>query len=139
MRVYSQRHMTGSSDPDAGLYDGFLQDEDRTRCQQLHEKLANGIWQDLDYQDGRLHTLAQRMKARSFTGLLEQDDLTPWREFVVDKLTGQGDWLGLAQFESRTQTLLEEAAREHEVDEGRVAVLTSLLEHAADLRHRYQL
>lgn len=139
MRVYRQGSMTPNTDPDAGLYDGFLQDEDRTRCQQLHSHLERGQWQDLDYRDARLHTLAFRMKARSFPGLLEPEELGQWREFVVGKLAGEGDWLALKQFEMQTQALLDEASQTADGNENQAAVLTSLLEHAADLRNRYHI
>ena len=143
-RVYQQPSMAANSDPDAGLYDGFLQDEDRSRCADLHERLPRGQWQDLDYHDARLHTLAQRMKARSYPALLEPGEVNSWREFVSEKLDADGDWLNLKQFESRTRELLDEISAGHQpggedAAAHRAMVLTNLLEHAADLRQRYQI
>jgi exodeoxyribonuclease-1 len=135
MRVYKQGRMAPSVDPDAGLYDGFLQDQDRTRSAQLHEDLARGRWQDLEYGDGRLSVLATRMKARSFPGLLEPEDIASWREFVQQKLSNTGDWLNLETFENRTTELLNTPDK----SEQDYQVLTNLLEHAAAVRTGYDL
>ncbi len=134
-RVYQQPKPSPSADPDAALYDGFLQDEDRSRCSHLHEELTKGRWRDLDFDDGRLRTLAARMKARSFPAMLDGHEEADWRQFVTSKLTGDGDWLNLAGFESRLDELLLEPG----VTAEKQAVLQRLAEHAGDLRTRYQL
>ena len=134
-RLYQQPRPEPSRDPDADLYSGFLQDEDRSRCEHMHEQLKKGIFQSLDFNDARLTTLAERMKARSFPSLMDQDDLPGWREFVVSKLDSDGDWLSLQKFEERSLELIQMPER----DEAEQRVLTQLLEHAADLRNRYHL
>lgn len=134
-RVFQQPRPAHNTDPDAALYDGFLQDEDRSRCQQLHEETNRGRWQNLDYKDARLHTLAQRMKARSFPSLLEDEEISSFREYVRGKLQEEGDWLNLKQFEQRTHELLQEPGRRQEDYD----VLTKLLEHGQDIRNRYEL
>jgi exodeoxyribonuclease-1 len=134
-RVYAQRQNISSTDPDAALYDGFLADEDRSRCQSLHKELRGGRWQDIDFKDKRLHVLSARMKARSFPGMLDSDEEASWRNFVVDKLSGTGDWLNLAALETRISELCADentTAESHDI-------LQHLAQHAGDLRTRYHL
>ena len=133
-RVYHQPRPK-PNEVDAGLYDRFLQDEDRTRCQHLHAELAKGIWRDLDFTDDRLQVLARRMKARSFTSLMDPEDMAPWREFVISKLTGEGDWRNLVRYESRIEELLMDGR----LSEQQYETVSQLAEHAQDLRLRYQL
>lgn len=134
-RAYTQRKPAPATDPDAALYDGFLQDEDRSRCHYLHEELKAGRWRQVDFKDKRLHTLAARMKARSYPNMLDADEEGDWRSFVVDKLSGEGDWLNLAGFESQ----LAEMAADQTIGAEQQNVLQHLAEHAADLRNRYHL
>ncbi len=134
MRVYQQPKPTPAADPDAALYDGFLQDEDRSRCGYLHEELEGGRWRDVDFGDKRLDALAWRMKARSFPNMLDAEEAQKWQRFVADKLSSEGDWLNLTKYETRLQELLAEP-----VSAEAGGVLAQLAEHAADLRTRYQL
>ena len=133
-RAYSMNSHGSNSDPDASLYDGFLQDDDRSRCDALHEQLRIGRWQDLDYRDKRLGTLARRMKARSFPSMLEAGEIEDWSAYVRNKLEGDGDWLNLPNFEASVGEMLAAAQTEEEH-----SVLSALVAHAQDLRMRYQL
>jgi len=134
-RAYLGRQHVANQDPDAGLYDGFLQDDDRSRCSYLHEELAAGRWREVDFKDKRLRTLAERMKARSFPAMLDPQEAAAWRSFVVDKLNGTGDWLNISAFEQR----LHELALQEQVVQDHHQLLAALAEHAADIRTRYQL
>ncbi len=133
-RVYHVDKPAPSADPDAALYDGFLQDEDRSRCQQLRSELQTGRWREMDFRDPRLARLARRMKARSYPALLDEDEIGRWRAFVAGKLEGEGDWRNLRAFESR----IAELSSEIDNPEGG-RVLEALVLHAQDLRLRYQL
>ena len=84
--VYRQQSDQPKADVDAGLYDGFLQDEDRTRCQFFHSEVQNGRWREMDFLDERLAVLTARMKARSFPALLDQQEIEAWQLFVKEKL-----------------------------------------------------
>lgn len=136
LKVYQQGRPAPAEDVDAGLYDGFLQDADRSRCEHLHELLRTGRWQNLDFDDARLHVLATRMKARSFTGLMDPEEIAPWRSFVRDKLSaGDADWLSLPGFEAALNARLADP----ELTEQGARVLAQLGEHAMDIRARYDL
>ncbi len=134
-QVYQQPRPAPNDDVDAGLYDGFLQDDDRSRCVQVHEDLQKGIWRNYDFNDKRLPTLARRLKARSFSSLLDPEDFGPWRDFVVNKLTTKGDWMDLQRYEERIQELMESG----HISEKNYDVLTQLVEHGQDLKLRYHL
>ena len=133
-RAYALTKHGSNTDPDASLYEGFLQEDDRSRCDSLHENLKIGRWQDLDYRDKRLVTLAKRMKARSYPAMLEAGEIEDWKAFVRSKLEGEGDWLNLPTFEASVTEML---AADVSPDEH--AVLSHLIAHAQDLRMRYQL
>jgi len=134
-RAYGLRKNLPSSDPDVALYDGFLQDDDRSRCEHLHTEVAAGRWHSVDFRDNRLHTLVERMKARSFPSQLDANEEVIWRNFVVDKLTSKGDWLGLAAYEE----MLGQLSLDESIPAAGHLVLSRLVEHAADIRTRYHL
>jgi exodeoxyribonuclease-1 len=133
-RVFVQGFPDKASDVDAGLYDGFLQDEDRARCNHFHNSLAQGVWQDMDYRDSRLHVLAQRLKARSFPELMSTEDQSQWEEFVQEKLQLEGDWLSLEGYNCRLKEL---AATDLTAE--KYAILESLKAYGRQLQHRYRL
>ncbi len=137
-RVYQQPRPAPAADPDAALYDGFLQDEDRSRCQHMHTEISAGRWPLLDFNDQRLAVLARRMKARSFAGLLDADELQHWGHFVISKLEGEGDWLNLQEYEQRLEALMLDQSGPAG-QERNVRLLQQLAEHAMDLRRRYRL
>ena len=134
-RVYQQNKPTPNADVDAGLYDGFLQEEDRSRCGYLHEELSQGRWRDVDFADTRLRRLAMRMKARSFPNLLDESEVGAWRKFVAGKLGGEGDWLSMAGFEAR----LDELMLDETVSPDHHQVLLQLSQYAVELKTRYHL
>jgi exodeoxyribonuclease-1 len=133
-RVYLQGFPDKANDVDAGLYDGFLQEEDKARCNHLHNSIAEGEWQDMDFRDRRLQTLAERMKARSYPEWMTEQDQGQWHEFVQEKLVAQGDWLNLPKFYQRMAEL--EAT---DLTPAKQELLLSLKQHGQQLQHRYAL
>ena len=103
--VYTQPQQRLSKDADAALYQGFLHDEDRSRCQHFHVSRRQGDWPTMDFSDSRLLPLAQRMKARAHPELLGAEEQAQWQDFVVAKLYGEGDWLNLRRFQARVDEL----------------------------------
>ncbi len=138
MRVYARRKASlqqqhAASDVDAALYEGFVKDADRHRCDDLHGQLAQGRFVDLDYDDARLPALAQRLKARSFPELLEDEAQQDWCAHVRERLTAQeAPWLTLASYRQRLAELSEERPEASEL-------LQALAAHGADLAQRYSL
>lgn len=133
MRVFTPPKREAPSDVEAALYDGFLADPDRSRCQTLQQVLREGRWQDLDYTDKRLATLAARLKARCFPELLTEVERDEWRSFVREKLSAtEAPWLSLARYRQRIAELQAELT---EPD----PVLDELADHGAHLAEAYGL
>lgn len=103
--VYTQPEPAPAADIDAALYQGFLQDEDKSRCQHFHSSRHQGQWPLLDFSDPRLQPLVQRMKARSHPELLDAAEQAQWQEFVAQKLHSEGDWLNLESYNTRLDEL----------------------------------
>ena len=141
-RVYRDREQSAAIDPEAALYDAFLQDSDRSRCVSLQERLQVGDWLDLDYEDKRLLSLSQRLKARDFNELLSDAEAAQWREFVTAKLhTETAPWLTLQAYTQRIEELRLQAT-DTDCDnaaesERRIRLLDALAEHAGSLSGRY--
>ncbi|MEM8765805.1 MAG: exodeoxyribonuclease I [Pseudomonadota bacterium] len=137
MRVYANRFGDKQSDPDAALYDAFLQDADRSRCNDFLDRIEDDEWPRADFDDKRLHVLAERLKARSFAGRMDAAEVADWQAFVTQKLNATGaDWLALPDYFERLQSaraeLQEEPARGREL-----ALLNELEQHGRMLADRY--
>ena len=131
MRVFGRGPREPAPDPEAALYDGFLGDADRSRCETLQRLLAEGRWQDLDFADKRLVTLAGRLKARSFPELLDAGERADWQAFVRDKLhADEAPWLTLPRYRARLAEMRAESP-------GDDPLLDSLEAHAARLEGQY--
>lgn len=79
-----------SPDPEAQLYDGFLNDRDRIRV----EAVRNATERELaDFQpefiDERLPELLLHYKARNFPKTLNEDELQKWEAWRVARVTGR--------------------------------------------------
>ena len=133
-RAYVQDGMKNESDPDAALYGTFLLDEDKARSNHLYAEIDAGRWSNMDFRDQRLPVLATRMKARSFAHLLDPAEAADWHDYVKGKLSTEGDWLNIADFEHRLSELeaLEIAPERH-------AVLAQLRQHGDALKAKYGL
>ncbi|MDA1075710.1 MAG: exodeoxyribonuclease I [Proteobacteria bacterium] len=129
-RVYNRDHPPGHSDVEAGLYGGFLKDDDRARCVSFTEELKKDQWCDLDYTDKRLHELARRLKARDFSHLVTQAEAADHRKFVSDKLHDpDAPWLNFAAFRARLGEL--------QIEQPNAAILNELAEHVERLEKAY--
>ena len=88
-------------DPEAQLYDGFLNDRDRIRV----EAVRNADERELadfhpEFQDERLVPLLLHYKARNFPRTLSQDELQQWESWRTQHLQAQ-----LPQFMASLQRL----------------------------------
>lgn len=97
-------------DPEAQLYDGFLNDRDRIRV----EAVRNADERELadfhpDFQDERLAPLLLHYKARNFPRSLSEDDLAQWETWRAQRLQAQ-----LPQFMASLQRLAPTATDEQQ-------------------------
>lgn len=131
MRVFGRGQREPAVDVEAALYEGFLGDADRARCQTLQAALARGEWLDLDFTDRRLVELAGRLKARSFPDLLSPAERADWRAFVSGKLNEpEAPWWNLPRFNRRVAEL-RQACGEND------PLLARLAEHGDRLAETY--
>ena len=138
MRVYGERKQDAAVDVEAALYDAFLQDQDRQRCVSFRREVEAGNWVDLDYVDGRLRTLAQRVKARSFAERLTLAERQTWHEFVAEKLGAlDAPWLTLTNFKERIATLQEQLPDDAAGAARLLRLMAELSEHAGRLEQKY--
>ncbi len=131
INLYRDGRPGKAEDVDAALYDGFLQDSDRSRCADFTQALASGEWRSLDFQDKRLLVLAERLKARSFADMLSAEERQAWTEFVRDKLGAGADapWRSFARYANELDVLAERG--EH------ADVVEALRSHGEALKARY--
>ena len=97
-------------DPEAQLYDGFLNDRDRIRV----EAVRNASERELadfhpEFQDERLAPLLLHYKARNFPRSLSEDDLAQWETWRAQHLQAQ-----LPQFMASLQRLAPTATDEQQ-------------------------
>ena len=97
-------------DPEAQLYDGFLNDRDRLRV----EAVRNADERELadfhpEFQDERLAPLLLHYKARNFPRSLSEDDLAQWEAWRAQRLQTQ-----LPQFMAALQRLAPTATDEQQ-------------------------
>ena len=97
-------------DPEAQLYDGFLNDRDRLRV----EAVRNADERELadfhpEFQDERLVPLLLHYKARNFPRSLSEDDLAQWEAWRAQHLQAQ-----LPQFMASLQRLAPTATDEQQ-------------------------
>ena len=134
-QLYARGAPAPAPDADAALYDGFLLDEDRARCETFAGQLEEGRWLDLDYRDQRLHVLADRLKARGFPERQSPEERTQWRLWVQAKLGAEeAPWRTLQAFQRR---LAEGPAEDDQGTERQT--LQALQAHAKALKMAYAL
>lgn len=116
--VYSQSRSFEEADADSALYEGFISQQDRLRCNQLlaakPEQLAG--WSAGSFQDERLQALFFRYRARNFPQTLTEEETKRWRQFCQSRLLdGEfGAGLTLDQFQQQLLTLVQQKQGERE-------------------------
>lgn len=137
-QVYNRPPPEASLDVDAGLYDGFISDDDKARSEEFQQSLLNGVWpEQLRFNDERLGELSFRLKARCFPHLLTENEQGRWLEFVRDKLSASGaPWLTLPQARAElNEQLAKLNAGGFASDSRAPATLAALDEHFSRLEH----
>lgn len=85
-----QREFAPSNDPEAQLYDGFLNDRDRLRV----ETVRNATERELadfhpEFTDERLAPLLLHYKARSYPRILSEAEMAQWEAWRAERLGRQ--------------------------------------------------
>ncbi|HEX4662423.1 MAG TPA: exodeoxyribonuclease I [Candidatus Saccharimonadales bacterium] len=105
-----------STDVDAKLYDGFINDKDKVRLSAVRAASPAQLADfHPDFADERLGELLLRYKARNFPQILSQDERVTWEEYRAARLTtdmpsyaGSLDRLTETETSSDKQFLLSE-------------------------------
>lgn len=117
--VYQQGKDFGESDTDAALYEGFITNEDRRRCNQLLELSPEQLsqWTPDYFQDTRLQTLLFRYRARNYPDTLNEQEKYKWQNFCQTRLQeGEfGATLTLEQFQQQLMTLAQQDLPENDL------------------------
>ena len=133
--AFEHPNREANTDVDAALYEGFLQDEDRSRCLSFHQALERGEYPTLDFRDKRLTVLLERLKMRSFPEFASDQEKKDWSDWVGQKLLTEGDHLNLKKFQSEIEQLRKESL----LPEKKHRLLDELLNYAQKLTSKYQL
>jgi exodeoxyribonuclease-1 len=98
--IYVRDREFKERDIDAGLYDGFFEDSDRSRATQVVAEILGGAPNvAIEFDDPRLGELLFRLRARRDATALSAPERARWLEFLTSKLVhGIGGRMTLAQF-----------------------------------------
>ncbi|HET9722042.1 MAG TPA: exodeoxyribonuclease I [Candidatus Saccharimonadales bacterium] len=108
---------------DSQLYDGFINDDDRTRASAVRAAGADGISKPgLEFKDQRLNALLPLYKARNFPKTLSDSETKAWESFRRQKLLDGGDSSKTANFFNR----LDELAKTPGMDQPKQYILEEL-------------
>jgi exodeoxyribonuclease-1 len=94
-----------STDPDAQLYDGFMDNRDKDILPQVRAEVADGHTEFSGLHDSRLQALLPRYIARNFPGKLSTEQREAWEVFRSERLLDGGENSRFARFAKRLQAL----------------------------------
>ena len=124
-------------DPDASLYDGFLSDQDVAKMEPFNEAIKENRWLDTQFTESRLNSLASRLKARSFPHCMSESEQRNWGNFVRNKLTSDGPWLGIDEYFEKIGELSGNTLDRPDTSDH--LILEDLMRHGRELASRYQI
>jgi exodeoxyribonuclease-1 len=95
------------NDVDAQLYDGFFNDQDRSKIRRVRESSPEQLVDlHLDFDDERLAHLLFLYKARQYQHVLSGDEYIKWQDYRNRKLFEGGDSSKFALYINKIKTLL---------------------------------
>lgn len=101
------REYPATDDPDFQMYDGFIDDNDKTKMRAVRAANENSLADmNLDFSDGRLEKLLPRYKARNFPRSITNSEREIWEQYRTKRiLNGCSGQLSLEQFAKRLSEL----------------------------------
>lgn len=120
-QVYARPHDDrgdGLRDVEERLYEGFISNSDRGRCENLQRELRAGApWpEDTSFTDPRLRELADRLRARLRPDSLDASDRAAWSRHIVDRLTSEHPRrLTVAEYRGEVEELLSDSDVDREM------------------------
>lgn len=120
-------------DPEAALYEGFLDDHDRRRCDAVRRAAPDALGQtDWRFSDPRLAPLLFRYRARNHPDTLDPAEVLQWQAFCRERLLSDAAPFPLAAFDAELAAV---RARD-DLSPAQRAALDALDAYAKDLRGR---
>jgi exodeoxyribonuclease-1 len=105
--------MVNEHEVDTMLYEGFVNDTDKTKLRVVRAADANKISElDLDFKDERLKVLLPLYKARNFPKSLNQEEQEKWEQFRKYKLLDGGENSKSSRYFKRLNELSANAAKD---------------------------
>lgn len=130
--LFGGQHFVAETDPDAMLYDGFIQSVDRRACDQVlqtePEYLA-GL--QGKFNDIRLPELLFRYRARNWPETLDQQEKIQWQAYCQQRLNDEAGKTGinLKSYGQKLATLSIDAT----LDDDKRSIVDALLDWPAEL------
>ena len=114
--VFARPSPAGEVDVDEDLYGGFVGHEDRRTLQRLRELSPQALAERRPaFEDGRLHELLFRYRARNFPDTLTDEERQRWQQHCAARLhEGAGGATTLSQYFQALDDLAE-SANEHDL------------------------
>ncbi|VUD52123.1 Exodeoxyribonuclease I [Thalassocella blandensis] len=133
--MYRLDNFTPSADPEAQLYNGFVNDRDKSLMAQVRNATAEELAKhNYLFEDERLNRILIRYKARNFYDALTQDEKSQWQEFVRDRLfSSEGEHLHYTSFLTEVEQLQET----HAGDADKQNILQALRVYAEQCKAKY--
>jgi exodeoxyribonuclease-1 len=126
-QVYSNQSFEPETDPDAMLYDGFIQNADRRLCDRALETkpelLGNFSGQ---FSDARLNSLLTRYRARNWPEMLTAEEKQQWQQYRLQRLNDVDGKIGLSLKSYRQE--LAALSVDMSIDDKQRAIVSALLD-----------
>lgn len=135
--MYRLDNFTPSSDPEAQLYNGFVNDRDKSLMSHVRNASnAELVKHNFLFEDERLNQIITRYKARNCFEDLSPEEKVQWQEFVSDRLFhGDGEHLDYDAFLSEVKRLLLEYAG----DDAKLHILRELEQYAGERKAQFAI
>ena len=84
---FAEDEFPPAPDSESALYDGFLDDQDKTKCKAITRATLNDLADfHPDFHDPRLPDLLLHYKARNFKHSLSESEQKKWEEYRVERI-----------------------------------------------------
>ncbi len=112
-QAWEQNDFEPQTDPDAQLYDSFINDADKKLFSTVRSKSIDDLadWHPA-FVDDRMTHLLLRYKARHFPSALSNDEKQRWEQYRAQRLSGSVGPMGLEGYARKLEKLYAEASEE---------------------------
>lgn len=131
-QVYNSDYNKESLDPDHALYGGFISDNDRLICQQVHQTESNKLSELSElFSDLRLKSLLFRYRARNYPETLSDKEMHKWQEHRYFRFHDPASPASIRMEEFAME--LERLTEEYQNDAKKIAIFKRLYQYVQQL------